>query len=404
MVSQTVSYIFTLSKSIIKKGQAQKDPGQTMMNLSKKSAIASTAIAAILGTTFLLGYSLNGISQSLSRNVVKSTHRMLPRSIDETEPNAPYVAWIMSFPCAGSDFVIDAIQKLTGRTTATNYGHIVEEANLVNRRNFYESEPVFHDRINGPFIFANYIPLPSKTAIPTLTYCGGYCARCYPGRYVMKRDQFMKQCLTGTRFRPSDANSGDNGFGWTDAVQYDGALVKKAAHVARDPFDIVQNRFLYYSNVYAGELDWSQKYDQNRNGFLAYCNDLSSAQRTYEEDWYDAEIFEASLGVLCYAEFYKLIQWHNLACETTEYMFPEAENVKVVYYEDFYNNFEQGARDLLSFYEMTSIVDIAENKPLQVRAGAPGSLFTDQERAKAKEFMTLMASPCTQTILSRYLA
>jgi len=371
-----------------------------MVNVSKKKFV-STAVAAVFGATFVLRYNLNVNRRSLLGDFARQS-RMLQRSIDEQDPQAPYVAWIMSFPCSGSDFIIDAIQKLTGRTTATNYGHIVEEASLTNRRNFYASEPVFHDRVNGPFIFSNYIPLPSQTAIPTLTYCGGYCARCYPGRYVMKRDAFIAKCLTGTRFNPSDANSGDNGFGWTDEVQYDGALVKKAVHVVRDPFDIVQMRFLYYSNVYTGELDWSQRYDQNRNGFMAYCNDLSVSQRTYEEDWYDPKIFEASFGFPCYAEFYKLIQWHNLACETTKYMFTGEENVKVLYYEDFYNNFEQGALELLSFYDMTHIVDIAENKPLQ-RSSSPGSLFTYYERVRAKEYMTLMASPCTQNILSRYL-
>lgn len=373
-----------------------------MINLTKRTAIVSTAIAAVLGATFLLGNSLNGISLNLLDNVVKHSHRMLPRSIDETDASAPYVAWIMTFPCSGSDFIIDAIQKLTGRTTATNYGHIVEESNLVNRRNFYESEPVFIDRINGPFIFSNYIPLPSKTAIPTLTYCGGFCSRCYPGRYVMKRDAFIRQCVSGTRFRPSDSNSGDNGFGWTDEVHYDGALVKKAVHVVRDPFDVVQMRFLYYSNVYAGQLDWSQKYDQNRNGFMAYCTELTVAQRTFEEKWWKEDILEKSLGIPCYAEFYKLIQWHNLACETTDFIFQDNTKVKVLAYEDIYNNFETEMKDLLTFYDMTEVVEIATNKPLMVRATGPDSLFTEEERAQAKEFMNLMATPCTEQILSRY--
>merc|ERR1712157_463528 len=86
---------------------------------------------------------------------------------------------------------------------------------------------------------------------------------------------------------------------------------------------------------YAGELDWSQRYDQNRRGFIAYCDELRINYADEEAKWWDNNIREAGLEIPCYAEFYKVIQWHNLVCDSLDYLkFP----AKDFYFEDFEEN------------------------------------------------------------------
>jgi len=289
---------------------------------------------------------------------------------------------------------------LTARNTATNYGHLVEEASGILSRNVYESTPLFLNRINGPYLFTYHLPLPIKTYIPTLSYCGGYCAHCYPGKYVMNRDAFMKQCLSGTKFTPSKYNNGENGYGFTEEVQYDSALVKKAGIVIRNPLDVISTRFMYYSNSYAVKLDWTQRYEQSRDGFLTYCEESKIKFGDEEGKHYEPGLRESGIDIPCYSEVYKIVQWYNLVCETLDYMELKDDKSKFIYYEDFFTNYEESARDLLEFYGMAHVVPIKGTRPDQVRLTQ--ELYTPAEEGKVKEYIRLMASDCTKDVLSRY--
>jgi len=307
------------------------------------------------------------------------------------------IAWVLAYPCTGSDFVIDIIQALTQKNTASNYGHLVEEPSGILSRNVYDSTPLFLSRINGPFLFTKHLPLPVKTYIPTISHCGGYCARCYPGKYVMKRDTFMRKCLTGTRFTPSIHNNGLNGYGATEEVHYDSELVKKIGVVVRDPIDVIATRFIYYSNVYAGELDWTQRYDQSRDGFLTYCEEAKLKFGDEEDKHWPEGFREAGIHIPCYAEIFKIVQWQNLVCETLDYMKLEE---KVIYYEDFFDDYEESARDLLDFYGLAEVVPIAGSRPDQVRLNQV--LYTPAEIEEVKKYIQFMASDCTKLVFKRY--
>jgi len=333
------------------------------------------------------------------RRVQKDTKkdRALDQTIMEDDTLAPKIAWVLAYPCTGSDFVIDIIHKLTLKNTATNYGHLVEEASGILSRNVYDSTPLFLNRMNGPFLFTKHLPLPVKTFIPTLSYCGGYCAHCYPGKYVMSRDIFITKCASGTKFTPSKYNDGENGYGYTKEVHYDGAMVKKAGVVVRNPIHVISTRFIYYSNVYAGELDWTQRYEQSRSGFLTYCEESKVKFGDEESMHWPTGYREAGIEIPCYSEVYKIVQWHNLVCETIDYMkLPQ----KLIYYEDFFTNYEESARGLLQFYGMAHVVPIPGTRPDQVRLTQ--DLYTPAEIEKVLEYIRLMASDCTKNVLSRY--
>jgi len=333
------------------------------------------------------------------RRVQKDTKkdRSLDQTIMEDDTLAPKIAWVLAYPCTGSDFVIDILHKLTLKNTATNYGHLVEEASGILSRNVYDSTPLFLNRMNGPFLFTKHLPLPVKTFIPTISHCGGYCAHCYPGKYVMQRDTFMKKCLSGTRFAPSMHNNGENGYGSTEEVHYDGALVKKTGVIVRNPIHVISTRFIYYSNVYAGELDWTQRYDQSRSGFLTYCEESKTKFGDEETKHWPTGFREAGIEIPCYGEIFKIVQWHNLVCETLDYMkLPESH----FYYEDFFSDYTKAAGDLLEFYGMAHVVPIKDTRPDQVRLNQ--ELYTPAEIEQVKEYIRFMASDCTKLIFARY--
>lgn len=329
-----------------------------------------------------------------------TVERHLGKSVPEADERAPKIAWILAYPCSGSDLVVDIIHQLTGKTTATNYGHLVEEATGITARNVYQSMPVFVERVNGPFIYSNYLPLPVKTYIPTLTHCGGYCAHCYPGKYIMKRDAFIAQCLNGTRFTPSVYNNGENGYGFTEQVQYWGELVKKSGIIVRNPIDIIQTRFLYYSNMYTKNLEWAKRYDQSRKGFLSFCDESKTKYAEFEDEHWPEGARAKGLHIPCYAEIFKLVQWHNLVCETIEFMdVPH----KVFYYEQFVKgDYVENVEMLLNFYELANVVPIKEEtKPHEVRLNQ--ELYSTTEREDAQDYIKFLANDCTKNMLDRYL-
>ena len=101
----------------------------------------------------------------------------------------------------------------------------------------------------------------------------------------MNREEFIKSCVTGTHFEPSEFNNGANGVGNTNEVQHKTSMVKKALHLIRDPFRMVELRFLYFSNYYSGELDWSMLYNTNSDGLYTFCDEAKEKIATEEKKW-----------------------------------------------------------------------------------------------------------------------
>lgn len=342
------------------------------------------------------------VSKTVRKAQVTKSGRELDLTIMEEDDLAPTVAWVLAYPCTGSDFIIDVIQKLTQRNTATNYGHLVEESSGILSRNVYESMQLFADRVNGPFLFTKHLPIPVKTSIPTLSYCGGYCASCYPGKYIMLRDKFIEKCLTGTKFTPSVHNNGENGYGETTEVHYDGELIKKIGVVVRNPIEVVSTRFMYYSNVYAGDLDFTQRYDQSRDGFLTYCQESKEKFGDEEIKHWPTGFRDAGVDIPCYAEIYKIVQWQNLVCETLDYYDETYDDVpqKYIYYEDFFLDYNKAAEDTLEFYGIANVIPVDGTRPDQVHLNQ--DLYTDEEKEKIKAFIRVVASTCTKNVFARY--
>jgi len=370
---------------------------------TRKAELIALAIAAVVGVAYLAPLKLyKFVASNLNGTPSKTLERGLAISIPENDPQAPQVAWVMSFPRSGGDYVIDIIHHITHKGTATNYGNVMEESNGVQVRNMYPSVPVFTERINGPFLFTNHLPNPN-TYIPTNTYCTGYCWDCYPGRYVgIKRDAFLKGCLTAAKFKPAKSNNGENGYGDITMANYDGNLVKKAVLVVRNPFAIVEERFLYGTHAYATDKDWTPMFATDVNGFNNFCADAEALMDDEEALWYENSIYTASRAIKCHAEIYKLVQWYNLAFEVLSFM---GITPHIVYYEDLVQSatYVSTVTALFDHLGLAPVVEYVDNKPGNVEEG-PLGFFSATDKTNIKPFIDTMASPATASLLSRYLS
>ena len=283
------------------------------------------------------------------------------------------LAWIMSFPNSGTckysyrtariialikyvlttlfapppAYTINMVMKVTGRNAASNYGS-------ESRGEDGMSVDVFAKAKNGttagpPFWISptsRTLSRPSKGYILTKTHCGGRCNNCSVSTYVENHALFLQHCLEGSY------NIKDNKGQLTDKLgSYDTALVNRAVHLVRDPFDNVVSRFhLHYKNlVKKNRTDQVAAYPRTREGFRRFCN--AEGKRYYGEEKqskFYKDVFDAVKDVPCHADFYRYIQWHNLAFRTTwDLNIPSM----IVHYENYTDNFNKTKDDLLHFLQ-----------------------------------------------------
>jgi len=96
-------------------------------------------------------------------------------------------------------------------------------------------------------------------------------------------------------------------------------------------------------------------YANTREGFRDFCDDLGKIGRAQQQQ--QARLFfedVLDLDIPCQADFYRYIQWHNLAFTTT---WDLGIPTLVVHYESYTNNFNETKNDLLEFLEQDEVND-----------------------------------------------
>jgi len=319
-------------------------------------------------------------------------------SIASTDPNAPGLAWLLSFPGTGTEQIIDLLQDATGKTTATNYGNHHQNQYGRNRMNMVTSTPVYSDKPEGPFLFTSHLTIPD-THIATVSFCDAYCTDCPPSDYLLDLATFKAGCTTGITFSAEVGPKGPLGRGTSGPTSYDLSTVSKAVVLMRDPFNTVQDRFTHWTHSYTAisrrDHEWLPRYTTNGEGFDAYCDYSAVKYASEEQTAYDPDIFNAALGVKCHADIYRYVNWYNLVFETLS---SEGIPYTVLHYEDFGNNYEGVEVDLLTFLGLTT----AASAPQFVLDGDRG-YFTSDDKTALKTLIQLLASPDTINNMGRYM-
>jgi len=356
------------------------------------------AISSFYFEMFLLGEKQN---QNLVPIPGRNEARRLitTSSIPKADDQAPKVAWLVSFPLSGSDYVVEVLHRISKKSTATNHGRLREDADGVKSYMAQKSIPLFVEHKDGPFLFSPHYELP-RTYIPTTTYCTGHCWDCYPGRFVnISLETFSQGCVGTSKYDPSK-------YIFKRKISQKGtypiSLVQKAAVIIRNPIDVIEERFTYSTYTFAGEKEWIPRFAQNSYGFLNFCQEAEVKYKLDEVRVFSDKVFGSLKGIPCHLEFFKFIQWHNLLFELLEKLNLATH---IVYYEDLASNtnFEETLMDMLFFFKWSrNIVNSTNHKPSLMNHG-PINYFSKGNRIKIMELFPLIASNTTLQVFSRYM-
>ncbi|GKY95592.1 hypothetical protein MPSEU_000520500 [Mayamaea pseudoterrestris] len=299
----------------------------------------------------------------------------------------PKIAWLMSFPNSGTSFTIHMTREASNTTTATNYAG---EGDIKDLPSTQAIEGSVGEQ--GPFlelIRGRYTNMPEH--ILTKTHCTGFCSTCGPYKLLFETPRsFMRGCLSGTR-----AVHGKHGVEIVDTI-YDPNLVTKAIHIFRHPLDNTVARFhLEFNEQQAeGNTKYVDKYPKNATGFQKWCARSDETSHLFETRYLDNPLKQKLRKIPCFNEFFKYVQWHNMAFYTTHEM-----NLEVLYmhYHE-YENFERARDKVLKFLELPLI-------GLGV-AWVPGKIYrhyySKEDKIAIKEFILEYASRDTWNMLEGY--
>jgi hypothetical protein len=294
--------------------------------------------------------------------------------------NRPAVVWLMSFPNSGTSYTITNTEHMSNVSTATNYA-----------KGWDVAKPVRPELTNGPFLHQPDWEFP-KGYVLTKTHCGGYCDECPASRYVLTVEKFQEKCTLGHKPVGDDA----------ELVTYSADVPEKAVHLLRDPFDNIVARLHLALKKREREREWTAEQVSDfrtQEGFQAWCSFLDAKFDKTDQDslLISKHVRKLMQDVPCRAEWFRYIQWHNLAIETTQRLnLP----VHVLYYENYTSDYNATVTDLFSFLELSAV-----KEPRTFIPGKTYRDFFDLEQFRAAErLVRSMASADCWKLLKPYFA
>ncbi|GKY94324.1 hypothetical protein MPSEU_000398200 [Mayamaea pseudoterrestris] len=320
----------------------------------------------------------------MASNAADSETHSVPKNDDGVHPQ---VAWMMSFGGSGTSYTITNTEHMTGVTTATNYA-----------RDIVPSVPVHQDWTNGPFVHATQLKLPEKYIL-TKTHCGGYCMDCAPQTYVYDQvTDFEHDCLTATS-ASVDSSSGEYAV---RTSTYSNAIPKRAIHLIRDPFDNMVGRMHLAVKLSADRQGHGndaplKEFDNSMDGFYEWCDylDTKYADAEASSTTINHAILEAFSDLPCHAEWYRYVQWHNLATEVRDQL---ELPVYHLFYENYTLAYDDTVEQVLEFLELEAV-----HSPIEFYVGKTYRSFFKPEHAQmAADFTKQFASPRVWELLEHY--
>jgi hypothetical protein len=312
------------------------------------------------------------------------TSTTIQKSLSDPDPSAPWprIAWLMSFPNSGTTYTIHLIGNITNATTATNYGLEIP----------YQSGIPVHDYSpNGPFLAMPSFSVPD-TYILTKTHCGGRCTECSPNTYTETVHSFERMCRYGSKLVDGEKVQ----VVYNDSVQ-------RAVHLIRSPFDNLVARYHLQRKAYAKSNDERFKdlldnyLTDSKEGLAKWCQYLDKLRVKDElnSHFLDPELLDEEARVPCHAEFYRYIQWHNLAFEVTR---RKRLPTHILYYENYTENFNETVDELRGFLKLPRVAPAPE-----FYVGKHYSDYFEEEQCQAITYLVKeLASPETWEALCHY--
>jgi Sulfotransferase domain len=211
-------------------------------------------------------------------------------------------------------------------------------------------------------------------------------------RRVMKDDS---NSYSSSSSDPSDSQK--DGF---QTVHYNANLVKKAIHLYRNPFHNIVSRYhLEHSNWQdLSRTDKIDRYANNEKGFQLWCRDLDS---TYDpkpkqpNPYIPDDVMKLMQAVPCRGEFFRYIQWHNLANAVVTH---NHKPTIIIHYENYDKQWNQTVIKILDFLHLTFQ---GTTKTFRARSDYD-SYFTTSQQKSAKILMQRLATEPVWHEIERY--
>jgi hypothetical protein len=284
---------------------------------------------------------------------------------------------VESVPNSGTSFTLMNTQEVTQMTTASNYASEVEE--LV--------PPSPNLASTGPYLLTPSLPVPEF--VLTKTHCAGYGARDIPSSYALRTvNDFERGCLTVQSSRPTEAASSPSSPPTMEMVftSYNISVPVKAIHLVRNPFNNLVARWHLGRKKVPMET------------FDEWCTYLDGRHQKEEDELFKPYKFIIPDGLKCRGEWYRYVQWHNMAFEVTNRNRLPVEYVRFESYEDEYDGTVSRILRFLNF----SLADMVK-PPLEFTTGKSYLvLYSDSQKRAAKSFVQAMASNETWSLLECY--
>lgn len=294
----------------------------------------------------------------------------------ERPPYAKNIIWLLGYPGAGSDATINMIERLTSKSMATNYGATVQTRDMASHTNVYES--VWLQKIwwkEGVFI--NNRDYPADTPqVYVKTYCSGYCLYepdsgfCMRVPYVrnlVSHQHFWEDCARGDVYLPPRTRRWNKTY-WKRKVFNVLVLV-------RNPLELVTSRYMKWARVNGskfgrvGLLPWCEMID-NMYGDMKEIGRFKRKRRMVK--------YYVEGTIPCYTEFFRIYFWYS-----NVYTIASRRDFIVKYYEDFINDPEGTALDILNYAGLERV----EGKEIRPIGDEVDIWFNETEKEKISDFM-----------------
>ncbi len=337
---------------------------------------------------------------------------------------SPKIVWLASYPNSGTSYTMTLVERASNVSTATNYG------NEVTLRN-YDSLPIYPNHEVGPFwegsskhaVELNRIVrnLPT-TFVLTKTHCGGRCIKCPASEYLINTTRRFIYGCQKTSYRKNSH---------TVTTEYGAPMsaIKKLLHLIRNPYHNVVARFhLERKNMISKDKSYEQLFTYDAAGFKNYCHYLDTNFNDEDETLLPSKLYKKYFHpksdnfIPCAAEFYKWVQWHNYAVQSsvllglksdrTEQIVVETDHddttttaprssipVHVIWYESYEFDFNAtfaGIMDFLQFPVATEQIRTFRSLPTY------DDHFTLEQRTNVHALIQKVAIPSAWKLIKHY--
>jgi hypothetical protein len=296
------------------------------------------------------------------------------------------VAWLLTYAgSASSKEILQLVQQRSGTTTATNYDVARPQSIAVSVHPEYGT--------SGPFVRDPFSPLPPRYIL-TSTHCGSLCVLPQQACRMLPRPEddlldFALACTSGRRYFQEQER----------AVSYDAHIVQRAVHVLRDPFATIVHRmqlalphaFLNATDAFFrlenGTSSWGNRTDMVFN----WCHYLDQSTTFVLPDE-----MGAYGHIACAEEWYRYVQWHNMAVSLVS---TKSLPVHYVWVEDLPDSIP----DLLDFLQLDAVSNLDVPSYSDNDSTSLDMWWDATTRRDAARLMRAWASNATWDLIRHYV-